>query len=250
MAGALLFLLAEFFQGERFRRKRARPAVLPLQAVLFVLVGMSAVLPAKAQEGNAQIRSGNRFYKKKQIDQSLQQYQSAVRKAPDNPTANYNLGNAQFRKNNFDEAAKSYEATVSHSSDKVMEEKGLYNKGVAMIKQKKLQESINAWKSALKLDASDADARDNLEKALLEMKKQQQQQQQQKKEQQKDQKDKKEEKKNQDQQEQQQPKPQPSRLNKQQVEQLLKALQQKENDLQNKLNQNKVKVPNQPEKDW
>jgi hypothetical protein len=40
-----------------------------------------------------------------------------------------------------------------------MQEKGFYNKGVAMIKQKKLQESIDAWKSALKLDASDADAR-------------------------------------------------------------------------------------------
>ena len=46
------------------------------------------------------------------------------------------------------------------------------------------------------------------------------------------------------------PKPQPSRLNKQQVEQLLKALQQRENDLQNKLNQNKVHTPNQPDKDW
>jgi len=39
-------------------------------------------------------------------------------------------------------------------------------------------------------------------------------------------------------------------LNKQQVEQLLKALQQRENDLQNKLNQNKVRTPNQPDKDW
>ena len=136
-----------------------------------------------------------------------------------------------------------------------MQEKGFYNKGVAMIKQKKLQESIDAWKSALKLDGSDADARENLEKALRELKKQQQQQQQNqkdqkkdKKDQQKDQKDKKDDKK--DQQQPQQPKPQPSRLNKQQVEQLLKALQQKENDLQNKLNQNKVKALNQPDKDW
>lgn len=246
LIAALLLLLTEFFLAERHRRKRSQPAAIPVR-LLLLAVGIAAVLPAGAQSGNAQIRSGNRYYKKKQIDQSLQQYQSAVQKAPDNPTANYNLGNAQFRKNNFDEAAKSYDATVTHSSDKAMQEKGLYNKGVAMVKQKKLQESIDAWKSALKLDASDSDARENLEKALMEMKKQQQQQ---KKDQQKDQKDKKDEKKNQDQQQQQQPKPQPSRLNKQQVEQLLKALQQKENDLQNKLNQNKVKAPNQPEKDW
>jgi len=248
MAAALWLLVTEFFLAERHRQKKTRPAAFPVQILLFVFIGIVAVLPAKAQNGNAQIRSGNRYYKKKQLDQSLQQYQSAVQKAPENPTANYNLGNAQFRKNNFDEAARSYDATVAHSQDKAMQEKGFYNKGVAMIKQKKLQESIDSWKKALKLDASDADARDNLEKALIELKKQQQQQQQQKKDQQKD---KKEEKKNQDQQQQpQQPKPQPSRLNKQQVEQLLKALQQKENDLQNKLNQNKVKAPNQPEKDW
>ena len=47
---------------------------------------------------NTLIRSGNRAYKKKQLDQSMKQYQAAVDKAPDNPTANYNLGNAQFRK--------------------------------------------------------------------------------------------------------------------------------------------------------
>jgi hypothetical protein len=34
------------------------------------------------------------------------------------------------------------------------------------------------------------------------------------------------------------------------VEQLLKALQQREADLQNKLNQNKVHTLNQPDKDW
>jgi tetratricopeptide (TPR) repeat protein len=204
-----------------------------------------------AQKENALIRSGNRYYKKKQLDQSQQQYQEAVRKAPDNPTANYNLGNAQFRKNNFEEAAKSYETSVEHSPDNASRENGLYNKGVALVKQKKLPESIDAWKNALKLNAADEDARENLQKALMELKQQQSQQQKDQKDQKdkkdkKDQKDQKDEKKNQE----QPPKPQPSRLNKQQVEQLLKALQQKENDLQDKMNQNKAKSTTQPEKDW
>jgi len=252
LAAALLLLLAEFFLTER-RRGKLAGAAAPARILLILTCGLVATLAGSAQSGNALIRSGNRYYKKKQLDQSVQQYQAAVNKAPDNAAANYNLGNAQFRKNDFDAAAKSFDASVTHSStDKPMQEKGFYNKGVAMAKQKKLRESIDAWKSALKLDPADSDARENLEKALLELKKQQQQQQQQKKQQdqKKDQKDKKDEKKNQDQQQQQQPKPQPSRLNKQQVEQLLKALQQRENDLQNKLNQNKVRTPNQPDKDW
>jgi tetratricopeptide (TPR) repeat protein len=217
--------------------------------LILVGLGLATAVSASAQTANTLIRGGNRAYKKKQLDQSIKQYQAAVDKAPDNPTANYNLGNAQFRKNEFDAATKSYDASVNHSaSDKSMEEKGLYNKGVALAKQKKLQESIDAWKAALKLDAGDSDARENLEKALMEQKKQQQQQNQQKKNQ--DQKKDKKDQKNQEQQQQQQPKPQPSRLNKQQVEQLLKALQQRENDLQNKLNQNKVHALNQPDKDW
>lgn len=224
----------------------------------FILTAtISAVsLRSSAQKENALIRSGNRYYKQKQIDQSQQQYQEAVRTAPENPTANYNLGNAQFRKNNFEEAAKSYETSVNHSTDNAGREKGLYNQGVALAKAKKLQESIDAWKNALKLDASDEDARENLQKALMEQKQQQSQQKKDQKDQkdkkdkdkkdQKDQKDQKDDKKDQ----QQQPKPQPSRLNKQQVEQLLKALQQKENDIQDKMNQNKVKSATQPEKDW
>jgi len=252
LAGAALFLLLfEFFLSERRKEKKAASSLTPAKAAMLVLAILTASLPAAAQSGNAELRSGNRYYKKKQIDQSLRQYQSAVQKAPDNPTANYNLGNAQFRKNNYDEAGHSYDATIKNSAnDKAMQEKGYYNKGVSMIRQKKLQESIDAWKEALKLDANDADARENLEKALMQQKQQQQQQQQNKNDQKKEQKEKKEEKKDQQQQEQQQPKPQPSRLNKQQVEQLLKALEQKENDLQNKMKQNKVKAPNQPEKDW
>jgi Ca-activated chloride channel family protein len=247
LGAAMLLLLGEILLAER---RRGRLAAGVGRLLMLVGLGLATTLSASAQTTNTLIRSGNRAYKKKQLDQSLKQYQAAVDKAPENPTANYNLGNAQFRKSEFDAAAKSYDASVNHSaSDKSMEEKGLYNKGVALAKQKKLQESIDAWKAALKLDAGDSDARENLEKALMEQKKQQQQQNQQKKNQ--DQKkDQKDQKKNQDQQQQQQPKPQPSRLNKQQVEQLLKALQQRENDLQNKLNQNKVHTPNQPDKDW
>jgi Ca-activated chloride channel family protein len=261
LAAGIFMLLVEFFLAERSREKKTRAASpdrtaasVGRTAVLLLLVTLAAVTPAAAQNANPDIRSGNRYYKKQELDKSIQQYQSAVKKAPANPTANYNLGNAQFRKNDYDEAAKAYDATIQNSQDKALKEKGYYNKGVAMVKQKKLQESIDAWKQALKLNAEDADARENLEKALTQQKQQQQQQQNQQKDQ-KDQKDqKKDEKKNQDQQQQpqqqQQPKPQPSRLNKQQVEQLLKALEQKEKDLQNKMQQNKVKSPNQPDKDW
>jgi Ca-activated chloride channel family protein len=244
LAIALVLLLTEYLLPER-RRRNVRLAM----GTGILLISCS--LSSSAQKENALIRSGNRYYKQKQMDLSQKQYEDAVKKAPGNPTANYNLGNAQFRKNSYDEAANSYEASVEHTTDKAMQEKGLYNKGVALVKQQKLQESINAWKKALKLDATDEDARENLQKALQQLKQQQQsQQEKEKKDQQekKEQKDKKEQNKEQEQ--PQQPRPQPSRLTKQQVEQYLKTLQQKEKDIQDKMNQNKAKAPNQPDKDW
>ena len=50
-----------------------------------------------------------------------------------------------------------------------------------MIRQKKIDESIDAWKNALRLNPADNDARENLVRALMEKKKQEQQQQQNKK---------------------------------------------------------------------
>ncbi|MBS1933871.1 MAG: tetratricopeptide repeat protein [Bacteroidetes bacterium] len=201
-----------------------------------------------AQNENALIRSGNKLYKQKKFDKSQEEYKKATEKAPDNAVANYNLGNSQFRNNNFEEAAKSYENSIAHTNEKLTKEKGLYNKGVADIKQKKLEESIRSWKDALKLDPTDREARENLQKALEELK--QKQQQQQKKDDKKDQDKKQNQQQNQKNQQQEQPKQPESRLTKKQVEQLLKALQQKENEAQQKMNQNKVKSLAQPDKDW
>lgn len=192
----------------------------------------------RAQKENSTIRNGNRLYKKQQMDQAQQQYQKAVQLAPSNPTTNYNLGNAQFRKNDYENAASSYRAAIEHSTDSAVKEMAWYNEGVSTIKQKKLQESIDAWKNALKIDPADNEARENLQKALMEQKKQQQ-----------NQKNNQQQNKKQDQQPQQ-PKQQQSRLNRQQVEQLLKALAQKEKEVQEKMNQNKVKSLSQPDKDW
>jgi len=200
---------------------------------------------AAAQKTNADIRKGNLLYKQKNYEGSKQAYNKALSENPKDPTANYNLGNADFRSEKHDDAVQLYDNTITNSTDnKPVQEKAYYNKGVAYSKGKKLQESIDAWKASLKLDPNDNDARENLQKALLELKKQQQQQQQQNK-------DKKDDKKKDQQKqpkEQQQQQPQ-SKLNKQQVEQLLKALEQKEKEIQQKM-QKGTASPNKPDKDW
>jgi len=196
-----------------------------------------------AQKNDAAIRRGNELYKQKNYEGSQQEYNKALATDPKNATANYNNGNAQFRANKQDESIQSYDNTIDNSTDKTVREKAFYNKGVALSKQQKLQESINAWKESLKLDANDNDARENLQKALQELKKQQEQ----KNNEDKDKKDKKQDQKQK--QPEQKPQQQQSKLNKQQVEQLLKAMEQKEKEIQQKMQKGSPQ-PNKPEKDW
>ena len=196
-----------------------------------------------AQKNDAAIRRGNELYKQKNYEGSQQEYNKALATDPKNATANYNNGNAQFRANKQDESIQSYDNTIDNSTDKTVREKAFYNKGVALSKQQKLQESINAWKESLKLDANDNDARENLQKALQELKKQQEQ----KNNEDKDKKDKKQDQKQK--QPEQKPQQQQSKLNKQQVDQLLKALEQKEKEIQQKMQKGSPQ-PNKPEKDW
>ncbi len=199
-----------------------------------------------AQTTDALIRRGNRFYNKQEYDQSLANYEKAIKKSPGNPDAIFNLGDALYRKSDYEKAAGSYDDVLQSKAGENTRQNAYYNKGVAMIRQKKIDESIDAWKNALRLDPADSAARENLVKALMEKKKQDQQ----------NKKDNPEKKQNDNKQKKEQnkpdntPKQQQSKLNKQQVEQYLRSLEQREKDVQDKMNQNKTHTLSHPDKDW
>ena len=216
---------------------------------ILLIFSLAAVVTVRAQSAEALIRQGNRNYNKQEYDQSLSNYEKALKKSPGNPDAQFNQGDAFYRKNDYEKATSSYDDVLQSKADDKTRQTAYYNKGVAEIRQKKLDESIDAWKNALRLNPADSDARENLVKALLEKKKQEQQQQQQNKKDQ-NQKKPKEDKPKQDQNQENKPKPQQSKLTKQQVEQYLRSLEQREKDVQDKMNQNKNHTLSQPDKDW
>ena len=220
-----------------------------MKKIFFLVLFSILAAGSFAQQARSYIRNGNKMYKQNNFAGSEDEYKKAIAQSPAHPLANYNLGNAQFRNNELDEALGSYDNTVKNTgSKKPVVERAYYNKGVAYTKQQKLAESIDAWKNALKIDPADQQARENLQKALMEQKKQQQQKQDEKKDQEK--KEDKQDKKDQNKQKDQQPQPPQSRLNKKQVEQLLKALAQKENEVQQKMQQKNASSSGKQEKDW
>ena len=106
-----------------------------------------------------------------------------------------------------------------------MRANAFYNDGVMLTKQQKLEESIEAYKNALRNNPSDKEARENLQKALIELKK-------------------RNPPKNENQ--KKQPK---SKMNQKEAEQKLKLLQQKEKEVQQRLQKNSKSVGALP-KDW
>lgn len=205
---------------------------------LYTILSLAAlfIVPmlTKAQQEDAAIRQGNKLYHQGQFDKALPEYQKALEQNPKNAVARYNLANARYRNNKFEDAEKSFDDVIDNTTDNKYKEKSYYNKGVALSKEKKLQESIDAWKKALRLDPNDADARFNLQKALKELQKQSNtnnQKQQQKQKQQPQQK-------------------QQNKLDKKKIEQYLKSLEQKEQEVQKKMQQNRARSVTQPEKDW
>ena len=199
-------------------------------------------LPAAAQKADKYVYRGNELYKKHEFEKSLEQYRQALTQDHKNPVAGFNQGNAQFRQQQLDQSVQSFDNVINNSTDKNVQQQAWYNKGVALKKGNKLEESIEAWKQALKMNPNDQLARENLQKALRELRQKQEQQKQQ-------QQQKKDQNKQQQKKDQQQPPPQ-SKLSKQRVEQLLKALQQKEKEVQERLQKEKVASPKKPEKDW
>jgi Ca-activated chloride channel homolog len=227
----------------------------PFIVIILLLTGTYTY----AQNAKAHMSSGSDLYLKKEYEKAAQQFQQAQKKEPQNATAAYNAGNALYKNKKSDEAMKAYDEAISNTDDKALKSKAWYNKGVTLSKQQKPEEAIDAYKNALRLQPNDEEARQNLQKAINELKKQQQNKKDDKDKDKKDkqkkddpqqkEKDKQQQEKDKEK-EKEQPKPQPSKLNKKQVEQLLKALDQKEKDLQDRMQKVRTSNSKQPEKDW
>lgn len=187
-------------------------------ALLIITLLQSAF--AFCQEDRTLVMKGNELYKRQQYDQAAEEYQKAANINSKNSKTLYNLGNALYKGKKNQEAQKVFDDAAKTAKDVNGKEKAVYNKGVTLTRLNKLKESIEAYKGALRLNPADEEARQNLQKALNELKKQQQQQQQNKQNQ------------NQNKQKQNDQPQNNSKLNQKQAEQMLNALRQEEKQLQ------------------
>jgi len=200
-----------------------------ITTILFFLI--TAI--ANTQPVNNSIQKGNDAYRNNDYKAAVENYKDALQKDHTNNIARFNLANALQKQNETGEAKKNYDEVIEESDVNSLRSGSNYNKGIAYLKEKDLLNAAASFKECLKQDPNDDSARENLQKALNELKKQQQQNQPQ-------------QKKQQQQQKQKQQKNQP--LNKDMMQQKFNELRNQEKQLQQKL-QSKT-TANQPEKDW
>ena len=262
-----------------------------MKGMKYILTSVLAILCAAqmfAQVDRHDVRAGNRKFKKEDWREADISYRKALVKDSTSIAANYNLANTAYRQKNYDEAGKLLDRikdsapASSHVSDY------WFNAGDVALAKKDYQAAVNAFKSALLANPSDLEAKENYiyaKKKLEDQQKngggqndqnqnqdqnqnnqdnkdqqydQQNDQNQQNKQDNKDQDKGQNQNNSQDQNNNQgqnqngQSGQQPVKISPQQAQQMLKAIQAKEKETQDKVNREKAEAlkSRQKEKNW
>lgn len=219
---------------------------------------LSVALTASAQVDRHDVRAGNRKFRKDNWKAADISYRKALVKDSTSVAANYNLANTLYRQENYEEAEKLMKKIGDNASASANAADYWYNTGDIAIAKKDWQGAVNAFKEALLKNPSDMDAKENYIYAKKMLENQQKngggngdgQDNQDQNNQNQDQ--------NQNQNNgqgngnQQPPQGQEGKISPQQAQQMLRAIQAKEKETQDKVNKEKADAlkSRQKEKNW
>lgn len=246
-----------------------------------ILLCFCFALSNYAQSNYRLIEKGNRAYNKEQYSESEIAYRKALEQDNKLTTAQFNIGNARYAQGDFEAAATKFQQSAEAYIDKLDKAEAYHNLGNSLMSMQKYEESIEAYKNALKLNPTDQDTKYNLAYAQQMLKKEEEQQQQ--NQEQEDKNEQQEENKNQNSEEQEEKdkngepedekdqeqekgdenpdqekgeneKPEQAKdgkLTKEQADQILKMLEGEEAKLQEKLDEPEGEIIQiRGEKDW
>ncbi len=148
------------------------------------------------------VRRGNRQFNRENFARSEEFYKRALAADLASFEAQYDLAGAQFRQERYEAAEKSLAKIAADSTRSDIERSEVaYNTGNAQFAQKKLQEALESYRLAMRLNPDDREAKYNyaLTKKMLEAQQQQEQNQDQNQDENKEDQDKQQQDQQQDQ---------------------------------------------------
>jgi len=254
---------------------------------VLTLVMLTVFLLAYGQNERKVIRDGIRAYGDGEFEEAEVQFRKAESINQESYEAEFNTGTALYSQEKYEETVKQYESLLDATGEDERTAQIWHNIGNSLLEAQQYAPSIEAYKNSLRKNPSDQETRYNLAYAMQKLQEQEQQnqeqqeqeqqeqdqnknQEQQDQENQKDQDQQDQEKqkdqdqnKDQEQQEQEQNKNQdeqerdqeqqavPKEISKEDAERMLKAIQQQEKDVKEKVDKKKAAAAKvKTEKDW
>lgn len=132
-----------------------------LRYMLVLSMLLSVALTASAQIDRHDVRAGNRKFRKDNWKEADISYRKALVKDSTSVAANYNLANTLYRQENYEEAEKLMKKIGDNASASANAADYWYNTGDIAIAKKDWQGAVNAFKEALLKNPSDMDAKEN-----------------------------------------------------------------------------------------
>ena len=244
-----------------------------MRKLIYILALLSISVAMSAQTDRKEVRSGNRQFRRENYKEAEISYRKALVKDSLSFAANYNLANVLYRGEHYDEAGKILETVREAAPASEYGADYFFNAGDIALAKKDYAAAVDAFKQSLLLNPGDLQAKENYiyARKMLENRQQngggqdnqQNQDQQQNQDnqdnqdnQQNDNQQNQDQQNNQDQQDSQDGRngqqPQPVKISPQQAQQMLKAMQAKEKETQDKVNREKAEAlkSRQKEKNW
>lgn len=241
-----------------------------MRSLLTIILLLLPLLPSSAQDDRRDVRRGNRQFRKENYRAAEIDYRKAVLKDSTSLKAQYNLASALYREQDYDSAAKALE-TVGEAGEGSSDYH--FNAGDIALARQDYQAAVEYFRQSLLLNPSDLEAKENytyakkmLENRQNQQNQDQQNQQNQNQQDQQNQQNQQDQNQNQDRQDNDQQDGQdqrqddgngrsqdaPSGISRQQASQMLRAIQAKEDETQEKVKREKARLleSGQKEKNW
>ena len=158
--------------------------------VLFISMICLLSMEAVAQKERKFIRKGNDLFEGNEFENSEVEYRKALDKKINSYEAGFNLGDALYKQKKYDEALKQFQTLALTEKDPEKLGHLFHNIGNTLLMNRKIDESIDAYKQSLRYFPNSKETKYNLEYARRMKEKQEQEEQKKQNQQNQDQQNK------------------------------------------------------------
>jgi Ca-activated chloride channel family protein len=164
---AFLLLFLEFFFAEtpgQFRRVRERVKRIGwLRRFGFAAALLAALAGTASADVKDNIREGNRLFKKNDFVGARAAFEAAQIDAPEAGVIRYDVAMTYFAEGKFDDAKREFERALAMEKDPAIKARIAYNLGHTEFASGNTAGAIEAFKTSLRFNPADRDAKYNIE---------------------------------------------------------------------------------------